>query len=158
MPREAAVAMREAVAKENRAELMLERTAWNDSGFVNVQKIGNKFRARLQVPGDGRGGNLADRSGGRGLLGWLLMTVVFVEVLPYLSPCVPDRRGYHTMDQSASAVDQSTPHLDQSAPPWIGPLRSGLIHRGGGLIHPSDESTSPWINPPEVDQSTLGVD
>ena len=61
MPREAAVAMREAVAKENRAEFMLERTAWNDSGFVNVQKIGNKFRARLQVPGDGRGGNLKRR-------------------------------------------------------------------------------------------------
>ena len=28
---------------------------------MNVQKIGNKFRARLQVPGDGRGGNLKRR-------------------------------------------------------------------------------------------------
>ena len=58
MPREAAVAMRERVAKENRAELVLERTVWTETGFVNVQKIGDKFRARLQVPGDGRGGTL----------------------------------------------------------------------------------------------------
>ena len=53
MPREAATAMRERVAKENRAELVLERTVWTETGFVNVQKIGDKFRARLQVPGDG---------------------------------------------------------------------------------------------------------
>ena len=58
MPREAAVAMRERVAKENRAELVLERTVWTETGFVNVQKIGDKFRARLQVPGDGRSGTL----------------------------------------------------------------------------------------------------
>ena len=58
MPREAAVAMREAVAKENWAELDLERTPWNYTGFVGVQKSKNKFRARLQVPGDGRGGTI----------------------------------------------------------------------------------------------------
>ena len=58
MPREAAAAMRERVAKENRAELVLERTVWTETGFVNVQKIGDKFRARLQVPGDGRSGTL----------------------------------------------------------------------------------------------------
>ena len=50
--------MREAVAKENWAELDLERTPWNDTGFVGVQKSKNKFRARLQVPGDGRGGTI----------------------------------------------------------------------------------------------------
>ena len=50
--------MRERAAKENRAELVLERTVWTEIGFVNVQKIREKFRARLQVPGDGRGGTL----------------------------------------------------------------------------------------------------
>ena len=38
--------------------MVLERTVWTEIGFVNVQKIGDKFRARLQVPGDGRGGTL----------------------------------------------------------------------------------------------------
>ena len=56
MPRGQAAAMREAVAKENVAELVLERSPWNDTGFVGVQKAGKMFRARLQVPGDGRGG------------------------------------------------------------------------------------------------------
>ena len=38
--------------------MVLERTVWTETGFVNVQKIGDKFRARLQVPGDGRSGTL----------------------------------------------------------------------------------------------------
>jgi len=48
--------MRELIAKEDRAELELERTPWGRTGFVNVVKVKNKFQARLQVPGDGRGG------------------------------------------------------------------------------------------------------
>ena len=51
MPREAAAAMRERVAKENRAGLVLERTVWTKSktGFVNVQKVGDKFRIVLYL-------------------------------------------------------------------------------------------------------------
>ena len=56
MPRGQAAAMREAVAKEKVAELVPEQTPWNKTGFVGVQKAGSMFRARLQVPGDGRGG------------------------------------------------------------------------------------------------------
>ena len=47
----------EAVAKANRAELNLKRTPWSKTGFVNVIKVGKKYQARLQVPGDGRGGS-----------------------------------------------------------------------------------------------------
>ena len=47
----------EAVAKANRAELDVQRTPWTDIGFVNVIRVGKKFQARLQVPGDGRGGS-----------------------------------------------------------------------------------------------------
>ena len=56
MPSGRAAAMREAVRTENRENLELERTPWNNTGFVNVIKVKNKFQARLQVPGDGRGG------------------------------------------------------------------------------------------------------
>ena len=57
MPRGKAAAMREAVAKENVAVLELKHDPCSTTGFVAVQenKYG-KFRARLQVPGDGRGG------------------------------------------------------------------------------------------------------
>ena len=37
MPSGKAAAIREAVAKENRADLQLERTPWGKTGFVNVQ-------------------------------------------------------------------------------------------------------------------------
>ena len=57
MPSGRAAAMREAVRTENRENLELERTPWNNTGFVNVIKVKNKFQARLQVPGDGRGGS-----------------------------------------------------------------------------------------------------
>ena len=56
MPSGLAVAAREAVAKENRDELQLERTPWGKTGFVNVIEVKGKYQARLQVPGDGRGG------------------------------------------------------------------------------------------------------
>ena len=61
MPRGQAAAMREAVSKENVAELVPEQTPWNKTGFVGVQKAGSMFRARLQVPGDGRGGTTKRR-------------------------------------------------------------------------------------------------
>ena len=48
--------MREAIAAEDRSQLNLERNPWSCTGFKGVIKVGNKFQARLQVPGDGRGG------------------------------------------------------------------------------------------------------
>ena len=45
-----------AIAAEDREQLQLERNVWSETGFVGVNKVGNKFQARLQVPGDGRGG------------------------------------------------------------------------------------------------------
>ena len=56
MPRGMAAAAREAVEQADRDELELERTPWSNTGFVNITKVGGKFQARLQVPGDGRGG------------------------------------------------------------------------------------------------------
>ena len=44
------------IALEDREQLQLERSPWNNTGFVGVSKVGNKYQARLQVPGDGRGG------------------------------------------------------------------------------------------------------
>ena len=48
--------MREAVAKENRDAFQLERSPRSRTGFVNVIEVKGKYQARLQVPGDGRGG------------------------------------------------------------------------------------------------------
>ena len=42
-----AAAAREAVAKENRAELELERTPWGKTGYVNVVEVKGKYQARL---------------------------------------------------------------------------------------------------------------
>ena len=56
MPSGMAAAMRQLIAEENKEELELKRTPWSKTGFVNVIKIGGMFQARLQVPGDGRGG------------------------------------------------------------------------------------------------------
>ena len=40
-----------------RAELVLAKNPYSNTGFTGVIKIKNKFQARLQVPGDGRGGS-----------------------------------------------------------------------------------------------------
>ena len=48
--------MRDEIWKENWAELELERTPWGKTKFVNVIEVKGKYQARLQVPGDGRGG------------------------------------------------------------------------------------------------------
>ena len=48
--------MRDEIWKENWAELELERTPWAKTKFVNVIEVKGKYQARLQVPGDGRGG------------------------------------------------------------------------------------------------------
>ena len=49
--------MREQIALEDRDQLQLKRSHWNATGFVGVRKVGKKFQACLQVPGDGRGGS-----------------------------------------------------------------------------------------------------
>ena len=59
MPSGMAAAMRDLVASMSAAEraaLVLQKSPWSSTGFVNVIKVKNKFQARLQVPGDGRGG------------------------------------------------------------------------------------------------------
>ena len=57
MPSGMAATMREQMENENKEGLVLERSPWSKTGFVNVIKVkGGKFQARLQVPGDGRGG------------------------------------------------------------------------------------------------------
>jgi hypothetical protein len=56
MPKRMGADMLEAIKNEDRSQLELERTPWSCTGFRNVIKVGNKFQARLQVPGDGRGG------------------------------------------------------------------------------------------------------
>ena len=59
MPSGIAARVRELVAAEDTSHLELERvppTKLTKTGFVNVIKIGEQFQARLQVPGDGRGG------------------------------------------------------------------------------------------------------
>eukprot|EP00966_Prymnesium_polylepis_P221080 5113811-Prymnesium_polylepis.1 len=56
MPKRMGATMREAIMVEDRSQLELERTPWSCTGFKNVIKVGKKFQARLQVPGDGRGG------------------------------------------------------------------------------------------------------
>ena len=48
--------MRAAMETEDVADLVLKRSPWSSTGFVNVIKVKEKFQARLQVPGDGRGG------------------------------------------------------------------------------------------------------
>ena len=39
-----------------RGELALKRSPYSSTGFTNIITIKGKFQARLQVPGDGRGG------------------------------------------------------------------------------------------------------
>ena len=56
MPKRMGAEMRELIMVEDRSQLQLERSVWNNTGFVNVNQVGNKYQARLQVPGDGRGG------------------------------------------------------------------------------------------------------
>ena len=49
--------MRALIAAEDREQLQLERSGWNKTGFTGVSKVGNGYQARIQVPGDGRGGS-----------------------------------------------------------------------------------------------------
>ena len=60
MPNGMADSMRDYVASlsaAERAALVLKKNPYSSTGFVGVTLIKNKFQARLQVPGDGRGGS-----------------------------------------------------------------------------------------------------
>ena len=57
MPKRMGAEMRELVMVEDRSQLQLERNVWSSTGFKHVIKVGQKFQARLQVPGDGQGGS-----------------------------------------------------------------------------------------------------
>ena len=48
---------RAALADHDRRGLVLQRNELSLTGFVNVIEVKGKFQARLQVPGDGRGGS-----------------------------------------------------------------------------------------------------
>ena len=57
MPSGMAAEMRAALPRLDRTGLVLERSDRSKTGYVNVIAVKGKFQARLQVPGDGRGGS-----------------------------------------------------------------------------------------------------
>ena len=56
MPSGMAAQMRAALQTYDRTGVVPQRSNKSKTGFVNVIEVGGKFQARLQVPGDGRGG------------------------------------------------------------------------------------------------------
>ena len=46
-----------AMSAAERAALVLEKSPWSRTGYVNVIQVKKWFQARIQVPGDGRGGS-----------------------------------------------------------------------------------------------------
>ena len=52
-----AAEMRQIVEQHQGEPLVLERSPLSATGFTNVIKVKGKYQARLQVPGDGRGGS-----------------------------------------------------------------------------------------------------
>ena len=48
-----AAELQEALALADVTELELQPTVWNNTGYVNVIKVGNHYQARIQVPGAG---------------------------------------------------------------------------------------------------------
>ena len=45
-----------ALSAAQRAEYVLEKNPYSSTGFTNIIKVKGGFQARMQVPGDGRGG------------------------------------------------------------------------------------------------------
>ena len=56
MPSGMAAEMRAALPSMSRDGVELQRSDKSLTGFTNVIEVKGKFQARLQVPGDGRGG------------------------------------------------------------------------------------------------------
>ena len=61
MPRTLAREMKELVAAADKSKYELKRNPLSKTGFVGVIEVKGKFQARLQVPGDGRGGSMKRR-------------------------------------------------------------------------------------------------
>ena len=61
MPSGLAAVMREKVATENIADDELELAPLTKTGYTGVIVVGLKYQARIQVPGDGRGGTTKRR-------------------------------------------------------------------------------------------------
>ena len=61
MPSGMAEDMRALVATENITDDELERAPLSKTGYVGVIVVGLKYQARIQVPGDGRGGTAKRR-------------------------------------------------------------------------------------------------
>ena len=61
MPSGRAAEMRALVATENVADDELELAPLSKTGYKGVIEVGLKYQARIQVPGDGRGGTLKRR-------------------------------------------------------------------------------------------------
>ena len=47
---------REMFAGVDKTNLVVERSPWSSTGFKQIIKVKGKYQARLQVKGDGRGG------------------------------------------------------------------------------------------------------
>ena len=56
MPSGMAAEMRALVATENFTDDELQLAPLSKTGYVGVIEVGLKYQARIQVPGDGRGG------------------------------------------------------------------------------------------------------
>ena len=56
MPSGMAAKVRAWLPDVDQAGLVLERSTKSKTGYVNIIEVKGKFQARLQVPGDGRGG------------------------------------------------------------------------------------------------------
>ena len=56
MPNGMAAGMREVLATEEVFEDELEKAPLSKTGYVGVIEVKGKYQARIQVPGDGRGG------------------------------------------------------------------------------------------------------
>ena len=61
MPSGMAAQMRELVATENITDDELQLAPLSKTGYVGVIEVGLKYQARVQVPGDGRGGSTKRR-------------------------------------------------------------------------------------------------
>ena len=57
MPSGMAAEIRATLPTLDRTGLVLERSEKSKTGFTNIIEVGGLFQARLQVPGDGRGGS-----------------------------------------------------------------------------------------------------
>ena len=51
-----AAEVRDKLASIDRSKVEPQRSVWSRTGYTNVIKVGKRYQARYQLPGDGRGG------------------------------------------------------------------------------------------------------